>query len=86
MKMFFPSISSFSSWYLSAAFQSNVGCFCVGPPVLDITCTDLTVFTGPPASLTHIIAALAVPMAVYVIACIMFCSAAILFCIVYVRN
>ena len=54
------SISNFcSSWYLSVTFQSFC-CLSVGLPVLGITCTDLAVFTGLSASLTGIVAALAV--------------------------
>ena len=58
--MFFTYVTRFlSSWYLSAAFQSNIDCFSVQVPVLCLTCTDLLVFIGFFAYLTAIIAALA---------------------------
>ena len=78
MKMFFISISMFHSyWHLSAAFQVNIACLRVGPPILGITCADLSAFTGVSASLIAIIAALAASMVVCVIACIRFCLAVI---------
>ena len=44
--MFFIYISNFhSSWYLSAPFQSNVGCSSAGPPDLGTACTGLTLLT-----------------------------------------
>ena len=73
MKMFFTSILKFcTSCYLSAAFQSIIGCFSTGPPVLGITCTDLAMFIGFLACVTAIIFALAVSMTAFVIAHIMF--------------
>ena len=57
--MFFTFILKFhSSWYLSAAFQSNVVSSSAQTPVLGITFTDLPVFTEFSTSLTVIIAAL----------------------------
>ena len=67
-----------SSWYLTAAFHSNIGCLSSGPPDLGIVCMDKAVLTGLSAYLTAIIAALVASYAACIIGCIMLCSAAIL--------
>ena len=55
MKMFFASITKLcTSFYLSAAFQLNVGCFSSDLPILGISCTGLAVFTELSASVTTI--------------------------------
>ena len=47
--MFFTTISKFHSpWYLSLAFQLNVGCFSTRPCIMGIICTDVAAFTGFP--------------------------------------
>ena len=75
MKMFFNSISKcHSSWYLSAAFLSNVGCFSARLPFLNITCTSLAVFVGFLNSLTAVIAALAARVIAYIMSCLTFIS------------
>ena len=79
--MFFTSMLKLhSSWYLFAAFQSNVSCFSAGPPDLGIVCVVLALLTKLSAFLTVIIVALAASIAAFVTAYVMFCSAAILSC------
>ena len=75
MKMFFTLISNlYSSWHLSATFQSNVGCLSLGPPDLGITCIGLALLTGLSAPLTAIIAVLTALIAACIIAYVMLCS------------
>ena len=69
--MFCTSISKLHTlWYLSLAFQSNVGCLSTGLP-------DFCVVRIGLAMLTSIIAALVASIAACIISSVMLCSAAI---------
>ena len=73
MKMFFTCISKLhSSLYLSAHFQSNVGCFSTGPQDLAAASTGLALHW----SLSAVMPALAVSITGCITALVLHCSAA----------
>ena len=82
MRMFFTLISKLhSSSYLSATFKSNVDCFTAGPSDVGAACTGLALLTSLFASHMAMMAVLVASIPASIIACVIFCSAAILYCL-----